>query len=91
LPQPGTSVRTRCPIRVQALVGIALISHACGQGLIAYALPHLPASFSSVSLLLQPVTAGAFALVLLDKPLVAMQIAGGVVVLVRIYLSRKGS
>ncbi len=73
------------------LVGIALISHACGQGLIAYALAHLPASFSSVSLLLQPVMAGVFAWVLLGEPLVALQIAGGGVVLVGIYLARRGS
>jgi drug/metabolite transporter (DMT)-like permease len=73
------------------LIGIALISHACGQGLIAYALAHLPASFSSVSLLLQPVMAGVFAWVLLGEPLVALQIAGGVVVLAGIYLARKGS
>ncbi len=73
------------------LVGIALISHACGQGLIAYALAHLPASFSSVSLLLQPVMAGVFAWVLLGEPLVALQVAGGVVVLMGIYLARKGS
>lgn len=73
------------------LVGIALISHACGQGLIAYALAHLPAAFSSVSLLLQPVMAGVFAWVLLGEPLVALQIAGGCVVLVGIYLARKGS
>jgi drug/metabolite transporter (DMT)-like permease len=73
------------------LIGIALISHACGQGLIAYALAHLPASFSSVSLLLQPVMAGVFAWVLLGEPLAALQIAGGCVVLAGIYLSRKGS
>jgi drug/metabolite transporter (DMT)-like permease len=73
------------------LIGIALISHACGQGLIAYALAHLPASFSSVSLLLQPVMAGVFAWVLLGEPLVALQIAGGVVVLAGIYLARRGS
>jgi drug/metabolite transporter (DMT)-like permease len=73
------------------LVGIALISHACGQGLIAYALAHLSASFSSVSLLLQPVMAGVFAWVLLGEPLVALQVAGGAVVLAGIYLARKGS
>ena len=73
------------------LIGIALISHACGQGLIAYALAHLPASFSSVSLLVQPVMAGVFAWVLLGEPLVAMQVAGGVVVLAGIYLARRGS
>ena len=31
------------------LAGLALVSHAAGQGLIAYALAHLPAAFSSVT------------------------------------------
>jgi len=73
------------------LLGLALISHAAGQGLIAYALAHLPATFSSVGLLLQPVIAAAFAWALLAEPLVPLQIAGGVVVLVGIYLARRGS
>lgn len=73
------------------LVGIALISHAGGQGLIAYSLAKLPAAFSSVSLLLQPVMAGVFAWILLAEPLVPLQIAGGLVVLAGIYLARKGS
>jgi drug/metabolite transporter (DMT)-like permease len=73
------------------LIGLALISHAAGQGLIAYALAHLPAAFSSVSLLFQPVMAAVFAWVLLGEPLAPLQIAGGIVVLVGIYLSRRGS
>jgi drug/metabolite transporter (DMT)-like permease len=73
------------------LIGLALVSHALGQGLIAYALAHLPAAFSSVSLLLQPVMAAGFAWVLLSEPLVPLQIAGGLVVLAGIYLARKGS
>ena len=73
------------------LVGLALVSHAAGQGLIAYALAHLPAPFSSVSLLLQPVMAALFAWVLLAEPLSPLQIAGGAVVLAGIYLARRGS
>ena len=73
------------------LVGLALISHAAGQGLIAYALAHLPAAFSSVSLLFQPVMAALFAWVLLAEGLVPLQIAGGIVVLFGIYLARRGS
>jgi drug/metabolite transporter (DMT)-like permease len=73
------------------LLGLALISHAAGQGLIAYALAHLPATFSSVGLLLQPVIAAGFAWALLAEPLVPLQIVGGVVVLVGIYLARRGS
>jgi drug/metabolite transporter (DMT)-like permease len=73
------------------LVGLALISHAAGQGLIAYALAHLPAAFSSVSLLFQPVMAALFAWALLAEALVPLQVAGGLIVLAGIYLARRGS
>jgi drug/metabolite transporter (DMT)-like permease len=73
------------------LAGLALVSHAAGQGLIAYALAHLPAAFSSVSLLFQPVMAALFAWLLLAEPLVPLQIAGGAIVLAGIYLARRGS
>jgi drug/metabolite transporter (DMT)-like permease len=73
------------------LIGLALVSHAAGQGLIAYALAHLPAAFSSVSLLFQPVMAALFAWVLLSEALVPLQMLGGLVVLVGIYLARRGS
>jgi drug/metabolite transporter (DMT)-like permease len=73
------------------LFGLALISHAAGQGLIAYALAHLPAAFSSVSLLLQPVMAALFAWLVLAEPLGPLQLAGGAVVLAGIYLARRGS
>ncbi|HSA89421.1 MAG TPA: DMT family transporter [Burkholderiales bacterium] len=73
------------------LVGLALVSHAAGQGLIAYALASLPAAFSSVSLLFQPVMAALFAWALLAESLVPLQVLGGLVVLVGIYLARRGS
>ena len=73
------------------LIGLAWVTHAAGQGLIAFALAHLPAAFSSVGLLSQPVMAAAFAWVLLGEPVVALQVAGGAVVLVGIYLARRGS
>ena len=73
------------------LLGLAWISHAAGQGLIAYALAQLPAGFTSVGLLLQPVMAALFAWMLLGEPLVAMQVAAGTVVLAGIYLARKAS
>ncbi len=73
------------------LLGLAWISHAAGQGLIAYALAQLPAGFTSVGLLLQPVMAALFAWMLLGEPLVALQVAGGAVVLAGIYLARKAS
>ena len=72
------------------LVGLAWISHAGGQGLIAFALAHLPAAFSAVGLLLQPVLAAGFAWLLLAEPLSLLQCAGGAVVLFGIYLAHRG-
>jgi drug/metabolite transporter (DMT)-like permease len=73
------------------LLGLAWISHCAGQGLIAYSLAHLPAAFSSVSLLFQPVMAAAFGWLLLSEPVVPLQMLGGLVVLAGIYLARRGS
>jgi drug/metabolite transporter (DMT)-like permease len=73
------------------LLALALISHALGQSLIAYALAHLPAPFSSVSLLLQPAVAAALAWAILAEPLGPWQALGGAVVLAGIVLARQGS
>ena len=73
------------------LLGLALISHAGGQSLIASALAHLPAAFSSVILLLQPAVAALLAWVILGEALGAWQAGGAVVILAGIYLARRGS
>lgn len=73
------------------LLGLGLIVQCGGQSLIAFALAHLPASFSSVTLLLQPVTAAVLAWTLLGEGAGAMQIAGGVLVLAGILIARRAS
>lgn len=73
------------------VLGLALVCHVAGQGLIAYSLAHLPANFSSVTLLIQPVSATAFAWVLLHEKLGLLQVAGGVLVLFGIFMARLGS
>jgi drug/metabolite transporter (DMT)-like permease len=73
------------------LVGLAVISHAGGQAMIAYALAHLPASFASVGLLLQPAAAALLAWIVLDETLGPLQGAGGVLVLTGIFLAWRGS
>ena len=70
------------------LLGMALVSQVAGQGLIAWAMAHLPASFSSVSLLVQPVAAAILAWVLLAEPFGALQALGGAVVLAGIVICR---
>ena len=73
------------------LVGIALVSQVAGQSLIAYALAHLPAPFSSVGLLVQPLAAALLAWVILAEPLGALQALGGAVAIAGIVLAHRGS
>ncbi len=71
------------------LIGIALFAQVIGQSLIAWAMAHLTATFSSVGLLLQPVMATLFAWILLGEIVGPLQFAGGVLVLAGIALARQ--
>ena len=73
------------------LVALALVTQILGQGLIAYAFAHLPASLSSVSLLIQPVMAALFAWMLFGEAIGPAQFVGGAIVLAGIWVARKGS
>ena len=68
------------------LAGLALISQVAGQSLIAYAMAHLPATFSSVGLLAQPVIAAALAWVLLGESLGWIEVGGALIVLAGIRI-----
>jgi drug/metabolite transporter (DMT)-like permease len=73
------------------LIGIALFAQVIGQSLIAWAMAHLTATFSSVGLLLQPVMATLFAWILLGETVGPLQFAGGVLVLAGILAAKVGS
>jgi drug/metabolite transporter (DMT)-like permease len=73
------------------LLGLAWISQAGGQSLIAFALAWLPATLSSLTLLIQPVVAALLAWLLLHEPLTTFQIVGGLIVIGGIALARRGS
>lgn len=73
------------------LAGLAVVCQVGGQSLIAYAMAHLPASFSAVGLLIQPVMATLYAWALLGEPIGLAQLAGGIIVLAGIYVARRGS
>ncbi len=70
------------------LVGLAWVSHIAGQGLIAYAFAHLSASFSSVSLLIQPVVAAIGAYYLFGESLGPVALLGAAIVLAGVVLAR---
>ncbi len=73
------------------LVGLAMVVHVCVQSLIAHGFSHLPAALSSASLLMQPVFAAAYAWLLLGERLAPLQLVGVGIVLLGIYLARRGS
>ena len=73
------------------LLALALLSQAGGQSLIAFSLAHVPVGLGSVGLLFQPVLAAVIAWFLFDEVLKNLQIFGGIIVLIGIYLARKGA
>ncbi len=80
---------TQDPRSWLALGLLALVCHVGGQTLIAYGFGHLPASFSSVSLLWQPVVAAAMAWLCLQERTSALQVTGGIVVLTGITVASR--
>ncbi|TNC94591.1 MAG: Uncharacterized protein FD119_3042 [Stygiobacter sp.] len=73
------------------VLGLALVSQCAGQGLIAWGLAHVSASFAAVLLLLQPVVAVLMAWVLFAETLGTAQVVGAMVVLAGIHLARKAN
>lgn len=73
------------------LVGLAVVSQVIGQGLIAYALAHLQASFSAVTLLLQPLMAAALAWWIFSEALGWLQGLGAAIVFTGIFIARRGT
>ncbi len=73
------------------LAALAAGPQVLGQGLIAWALAHLPASFVSVSLLVQPIVAASAAWFLFDERIGVQQAIGAVAVLTGITVARRGS
>ena len=69
------------------MIGLGVVAHACGQGLIVWGLAHLPAAFASVSLLVAPVSAAVFAWLLLAESLGPVQLAGMALVLTGVQLA----
>jgi drug/metabolite transporter (DMT)-like permease len=85
LPLAGYSPRTWT-----ALIALGLVSQFAAYYALVYALGHLPATITSVGLLAQVPCTACLAWLLLGEPLTPIQIAGGGVVLVGIYVVNRG-
>jgi drug/metabolite transporter (DMT)-like permease len=72
-----------------SVLGLALVPQILGQGLIAYAFAHVPASLASLVLLVQPLMAAIFAWALFGEAIGPIQFVGGTTVLAGIWLSKK--
>lgn len=71
------------------VAGLALVSQFGGQTLITYALARLPAAPASLGLLIQPATAAIAAWVILGEALAPAQLAGGVILLIGLWMARR--
>lgn len=80
----------RTAVGWSVLLVLSWLVHAGGQGMITYALAHLPAHFSSLTLLLQPIVAALLGAWLFAETLSPLQLIGGVIVLLAIALARSG-
>ena len=72
------------------LIGVGVISHAGGQGLIAYSLKGLPASVASITLLVQPVCTAFLGAALLGQHLRGIQILAAMIVLCGLAIAIRG-
>ncbi|MBP6783426.1 MAG: DMT family transporter [Verrucomicrobiales bacterium] len=72
------------------LLGLGVISHFCGQGLIAYGLGGVPASLASVTLLIQPVATAVLGVGILGQVLVPWQVVGAGIVVAGLFLAIRG-
>lgn len=71
-----------------SLAGLAVVSHSGGQGLLAFALGHLPAAFSALVIFLEAVAAAVFGWMFLGEPVSWAQAVGGAMILGGLYVAR---
>lgn len=73
---------------VAALLAMASISHVGGQGLLAFALGHLSAAFSSLVIFLEAVAGALFGWIFFGETLGLLQCLGGFAILLGIWVAR---
>ena len=71
-----------------ALIALAWVSHAGGQGLLSVALGRLPATFSSLVIFLEAIAAALFGWAILGEELTLVQSLGGALILFGIWIAR---
>ena len=85
----GISLRLPHGRTLWAVLGLGLVSQLGGYIFLTYALGHLPATITSISLLTQGPLTAAMAAVLLGEPISLPQILGGILVLAGVGLAHR--
>jgi drug/metabolite transporter (DMT)-like permease len=85
----GVSLRVTSGRTWLALIGLGLVSQLAGYLALTYALGHLPATITSISLLTQGPLTAAMAALLLAEPISLSQIVGGILVLSGVGLAHR--
>jgi drug/metabolite transporter (DMT)-like permease len=85
----GETIWPPTPRAWLVLVGLALTAQILGQGLITYGFAHLPAGYSSLTLLLQPLVATAAGWALFGEAFTPLQATGAAILLTGILLARR--
>ena len=73
------------------VMGLAFLSQVLGQSAINWAIGHLPAAFSSLTLLLNPLFAAICAWPILGEALTPVQMVSGLGMVLGIFLARRAS
>jgi drug/metabolite transporter (DMT)-like permease len=73
---------------VASLFALAIISHSGGQGMLAFALGHLPAAFSALVIFLEAVVAAFAGWLIFAEVLGPLQAAGALAIFAGIFIAR---
>jgi drug/metabolite transporter (DMT)-like permease len=87
----GQQILPRSLGSLAALVALALLVQVGGQGLLAFALGSLPATFSSLVVFLEAIAAAALGWLVLGEQVTAIQLLGGLLILFGIFIARPRS
>ena len=71
-----------------AVIALAIITQVGGQGLLAYALGHLPASYSSLVMFLEGIAAAFLGWLVLSEALTLLQCAGAAMIFYGVFHAR---
>ncbi len=72
------------------LIGLGLVVHVGGQGLIAYGLGKLPIALSTVLLWVQPIAAAGLSWILFGEALTPLALGGAALVLIGVWIVQGG-